>query len=380
MNLAERWAKLFRGLRQDERYRILSPPAGVDFSSNDYLGYAGGRAMAGTQAPELARSGAASRLLRGNHPIWEEVETRLARWHRAEAALVMTSGYVANEGLLATVIQAGDWSASDALNHASIIDGLRLAGAEKFIYRHNDLNDLETGLRAAVRHRPLGRELFIVTESLFGMEGDRCPLAALVELASRHGAHVIVDEAHATGCFGTTGSGLVDEAGVRGKVLATVHTGGKALGVAGAYVCASAMLKELLINRCRHFIFTTALPPTVGAWWLDALERVGGDEAGRLALHDNAASFRAKLASHGMAALGADYIAPIVVGTDQAAVHAAAKLQQGGWDVRAIRPPTVRAGTARLRISIHADHDRDTLQKAAAALAEVVPLAGGLPS
>jgi 7-keto-8-aminopelargonate synthetase-like enzyme len=284
----------------------------------------------------------------------------------------MTSGYVANEGLLATVIEPGDWVASDRFNHASIIDGLRLAKAERFVYRHRDLDHLADGLRAAARSRPPGRELFIVTESLFGMEGDLAPLAELAGLATRHGAHLIVDEAHATGCFGPAGSGCVDAAGLRAAVLATVHTGGKALGVAGAYVCGPARLKELLVNRCRHFIFTTALPPAVGGWWLDVLPHVAADAPGRAALHAGAALFRAELARRGVTAGGGHYIVPVVLGEDGRAVEAARRLRAAGWDVRAIRPPTVPPGTARLRLSLHADHDPETLKAAAAAVVEVL--------
>jgi 8-amino-7-oxononanoate synthase len=371
MTLSQRWATLLEGLRYQDRHRSLSPPAGVDFTSNDYLGYGSGRrAAAAADTAPGGRSGMASRLLRGNHRIWEEVEDELACWHGAEAALVLTSGYAANEGLLATVIRPEDWVASDALNHASIIDGLRLARAEKFVYRHNDLDHLETGLRAAARAS--GRQLFVVTESLFGMEGDLCPLETLEGLAKRYGAHVIVDEAHATGCFGPLGSGLVDAAGLRGRVLATVHTGGKALGVAGAYICGSALLKELLVNTCRHFIFTTALPPAVGSWWQDSLKRVRADDAGRRALHGNAELFRAGLARRGVSALGAHYIIPVVLGADARAVRAARELQGAGWDVRAIRPPTVPTGTARLRIAVHADHEPDTVRGAAAAVGAVV--------
>src|SRR5262249_39947709 len=151
------------------------------------------------------------------------------------------------------------------------IDGLRLARAERFVYRHADLDHLESGLRAAGRAPGVSpglsrRALFVVTESLFGMDGDIAPLSEIVALAERYGAHVVVDEAHATGCFGPTGGGCVDSAGLRRRVLATVHTGGKALGVAGAYVCGSALLRDLLVNLCRHFVFTTALPPAVGSW------------------------------------------------------------------------------------------------------------------
>jgi 8-amino-7-oxononanoate synthase len=284
----------------------------------------------------------------------------------------MTSGYVANEGLLATVIEPGDWVASDEFNHASIIDGLRLCRAERFVYRHKDLGHLEEGLRAAARNRRADGESFVVTESLFGMEGDQAHLAELVSLAERHAAHLIVDEAHATGCFGQTGSGLVDDLGLRSRVLATVHTGGKALGVMGAYICCSKPLRELLINRCRHLIFTTALPPAVGLWWLSAVSRVQSDSDGRQRLHGNASFFREQLSGRTQNASGGWYIVPVLLGDDKRAVQIASRLQERGWDVRAIRPPTVPAGTARLRISIHADHDRDTLAALAEGISELV--------
>jgi 8-amino-7-oxononanoate synthase len=391
MSLPSRWAAVLDRLRAEGRYRELSLPQGVDLASNDYLGY-GNRARipcAASSPPlqfrmrhESPRSGMASRLLRGHQEIWNEVEAALARWHGAEAALVMTSGYGANEGLLSTVIEPQDWVASDALNHASIIDGLRLASAERFVYGHLDLDHLEAGLRAvrcgaSLKLATTGqRQLFVVTESLFGMDGDLAVLDQLVPLAERYGASVIVDEAHSTGCFGPAGSGCVDAAGLRARVLATVHTGGKALGVAGAYICGSALLRELLINRCRHFMFTTALPAALGTWWLDALRRVQADHAGRTALHEAAATFRRQLARHGVPALGSHYIVPVVLGEDIQAVHAAGRLRHAGWDIRAIRPPSVPSGSARLRISIHADHPQETLIAAAAAIAEAAGSTG----
>jgi 8-amino-7-oxononanoate synthase len=378
MTLAERWSAILDELRARGRYRTLTSPGGVDFVSNDYLGYgSGARAPRRESIPELPRSGLASRLLRGNHAVWEQVEEALRRWHGSEAALVMTSGYAANEGLLATVVDRGDWVASDELNHASIIDGLRLARAERFRYRHNDLDHLESGLCAAARARLPTRQLFLVTESLFGMDGDEAPLQALADLAQRYEAHLIVDEAHSTGCFGPAGSGCVDAAGLRSRVLATVHTGGKALGVAGAYICGSSLLRELLLNRCRHFIYTTSLPPALGPWWLDALARVRTDAAGRSALHEAAATFRAALARHGIPAGGSHYVVPLLLGEDPRAVRAADRLRQAGWDIRAIRPPSVPPGTARLRVSIHADHSRETLLAAAAAVAEAVTAGAG---
>ncbi len=372
MSLDDRWSAILKELRFRNRYRELAPPCGVDFASNDYLGYAN-RARMPVQEPtgEFHRSGMASRVLSGHHAVWDEVEAALAVWHGSETALVFSSGYVANEGLLATVIEPQDWVASDELNHASIIDGLRLARAEKFIYRHRDLDHLKAGLAAAAQARVQPRQLFVVTESLFGMDGDRAPLELLVRLAEQYEAHVIVDEAHSTGCFGPAGAGCIRAAGLRKRVLATVHTGGKALAVPGAYVCGSALLRELLVNRCRHFMFTTALPAAVGPWWLSAIHRVQCDQVGRTALHDAAAVFRAELARRGVTTLGHDYIVPVLLGDEARALDAARKLRETGLDIRAVRPPSVPSETARLRVSIHADHPHATLLAAAAAVAEV---------
>jgi 8-amino-7-oxononanoate synthase len=404
MSLSGRWTAVLDDLRGQNRYRSLRVAAGIDFTSNDYLGYGGKNLTPPTPLPEAGRgeripaafldssppsrfgkgagglgsslstslpiTGASSRLLRGHHALWDEVESALAAWHGAEAVLMMTSGYTANEGLLSTVIEPGDWVAADELVHASIIDGLRLARPQKFRFRHNDLNHLEDGLRAAAQ-RSHG-ERFVVTESLFSMDGDLAPLAAVADLAERYGAKVIVDEAHSTGCYGPGGAGCVDAVGLRGRVLATVHTGGKALGVTGAYICGSQILKEYLVNKCRHLIFTTALPPAVARWWLDVPTRVSKDDDGRRRLHDNAAAFRSSLAAHDVPVAGTEYVVPVFLGDDGRALAAAIRLQEQGFDVRAIRPPSVPPGTARLRISIHADHEPATLARLAAAVAEAV--------
>lgn len=387
MTLFDRWRDELARLAAAGRLRQLRPPQGIDFSSNDYLGY--GREPVALPSELLSPSGLASRLLRGDHPIWSDVETRLARWHGAEATLFFNSGYAANEGLLATVIQPGDWVASDQANHASIIDGLRLTKAERFIFRHNDLNHLENELRQAHAKRAASRQMFVVTESLFGMEGDRAPLVEMAAVAERFAAHFIVDEAHATGCFGPTGSGLVDSLGLRSRVLATMHTGGKALGVQGAYVCGGSLLKDVLVNRCRHSIFTTAPAPLLATFWLSRLERVSADTDRRERLHRAATLFRQRIAPKlacGFATCGPsgskqtvpdsehvakpqasfdaadrDYIVPIVLGDDTRAVRVASALQAAGFDIRAIRPPTVPIGTARLRIAIHANHSDDLL-------------------
>ncbi|MBI3406738.1 MAG: 8-amino-7-oxononanoate synthase [Planctomycetes bacterium] len=368
MSLTDRWTGQLEELRRLGRFRGLTPPRGIDFSSNDYLGY---RNLPLPPEAELPRTGTASRLLRGHHVVWDEVESKLAQWHGAEAALMFSSGYTANEGLLSTVIEPGDCVASDEFNHASIIDGLKLAKAERFIFRHNDLNHLEEGLREASQARPPQRQLFLVTESLYGMEGDFVA-PEIAGLVKKYEVNWIVDEAHTTGCLGRTGAGFVDHKGWRDQVLATVHTGGKALGVHGAYVACSRLLRDILVNRCRHFIFTTALPPRVGTWWLDVLGWVEADKLARRKIHENASHFHAALERHGVKSSARSYIVSIVLGEDASATNAAKALQEAGFDIRAIRPPTVPEGTARLRVSIHADHDDQTLDSAAEAIGRVL--------
>ena len=420
MSLSARWTETLDALKAQGRFRALRPPRGIDFTSNDYLGYGTAQQARSEEEPNPPRplpcegrgsqnadtafafcpsprgggagsrserggvfsheasgvgfptTGLASRLLRGHHPVWDDVEAALAAWHKAESVLVMNSGFTANEGLISTIVEPGDWVATDELNHACIVEGLRICRPRKFVFRHNDLSHLEEGLRKEAANRPAGREMFVITESLFSMDGDLSPLPEIVALAERYGAHVVVDEAHSTGCFGPTGSGVVDGLGLRSRVLATVHTGGKALGVTGAYVCGSNLLRDYLVNRCRHLIFTTALPPAIGPWWLDMLPRVQGDDAGRQSLHTNAARFRAALAQRGIPMLGDTYIVPVVLGEDARAVRVATRLQESGYDIRAIRPPSVPQGTARLRISIHADHAPELLDRLAGHVAEAI--------
>lgn len=372
MSLADRWNAVLDQLRSLDRFRSFARPRGVDFTSNDYLGYGNGRLPVADPGPALSRSGIASRLLRGHHEVWERVESELAAWHGSETALMMTSGYVANEGLLSTVCEPGDWVAYDELSHACIAEGLRLAKCRRFGFRHNDLNHLEDALKAEAAKNEPGRERFVVTESVFSMDGDLAPLREISELCVRYGANLIVDEAHSTGCYGDTGSGLVDAVGIRDRVLATVHTGGKALGVPGAYLACGDLLKQYLANRCRHLIFTTALPPECGRWWLQTLDRVKADAAGRESLHAGARLLRAELAAAGVSAIGSEFVVPIVLGDDGPAVRAAKRVQETGFDVRAIRPPTVAPGTSRVRVSVHTDHSPEVLKQLAAAFAEAV--------
>ncbi|MBA2225860.1 aminotransferase class I/II-fold pyridoxal phosphate-dependent enzyme [Thermogemmata fonticola] len=372
MGLIDRWKITLNTLKSQDRYRNIRAGDGIDFTSNDYLGYGHGRCPISVEdQASLPVTGMGSRLLRGHHPIWEQVEAQLAQWHGAESVLMMTSGFTANEGLLTTVIEPGDWVAADERCHASIYEALRICRPRKYIFKHNDLNHLEDGLRQEAQIRPVGREMFIVTESIFSMDGDLAPLQDIVELAERYGAHLIVDEAHSTGCYGVNGSGLVDALHLRSRVLATVHTGGKALGLCGAYICGSHLLKEYLINRCRHLIFTTALPPLLGAYWCKGIQRVINDNSGRELLFRNVQLFRSLLHDSGWDIRGDSYIVPIVVGEDNKAVRLAQQLWLQGWDIRAIRPPSVPEYSARLRISLHADHTPDCLENLALRLRSI---------
>lgn len=369
MTLFTRWTESLEQLRSQGRFREFRLPAGIDLTSNDYLGYGHGRLGLLTNGT-LPQSGMASRLLRGHHAIWEEVESLLAAWHGCETVQMMTSGYTANEGLISTLIEPGDWVATDELNHACIVDGLRLAKCRRYSYRHNDLQHLEDGLKAEVARGDESRVRFIITESLFSMDGDLSPLPEIAELAVRYGAHLIVDEAHSTGCFNQNGSGYVDACGVRDRVLCSMHTGGKALGLPGAYIAGSKLLKDYLINRCRHLIFTTAMPPAVGDWWRQRIPQVIADEAGRQQLHANNRLFREELGRCRIHPLGDQYVVPVVIGDDGPAVAASRLLQVAGYDIRAIRPPSVAPGTSRLRISIHADHEPSMLIQLVRAVAE----------
>ena len=262
MKMDQRILAELADLESRSQLRHLEAARGIDLSSNDYLGLASDPRMkhmvleALDAAPRVASTG--SRLLSGHDEAWTTLENEFARWVGAEAALYFTSGYAANIGLLSAILRPEDVVFSDSANHASLIDGMRLAKCRRIIFPHLDLNALEDELR---RNRSSSGARFIVVESVFSMDGDRAPLRDLAALAARYQAELIVDEAHATGVCGPDGSGCVAEAGLAGRVFATVHTCGKALAAAGAFVCGSEPLRRFLINRARTFIFNTALPP-----------------------------------------------------------------------------------------------------------------------
>jgi 8-amino-7-oxononanoate synthase len=343
----------------------------LNFSSNNYLGLANHPKLAAAAKEAIDRYGCgsgASRLISGNMTLHEELERRLAQFKGTEAALIFNSGFQANTGILPTLAGEGDVIVSDSLNHASIIDGCRLSRAKTVVYSHCDLDQLE----AALKHSEGSRRKLIVTESIFSMDGDEAPLAAIVELAERYGASVMVDEAHATGLFGACGSGVVAKLGLADRVLVQMGTLGKALGGFGAYVAGSAALRELLINRCRSFIFTTALPPAVMAMALAALDLVQNEPERRENLWNNCRSMTAGLRELGYQISGsASPILPLIVGDAGKCMRLSEGLFELGVFAQGIRPPTVPQETSRLRITLMATHTAAHIERALEAFEQV---------
>lgn len=328
----------------------------MDFASNDYLGLSKHPRIR-ERMIEFLRDGPAgspaSRLLRGNHPSHEKVEQRFAHFKGAEAALFFSTGYQANIGLLQALVRPDDMALSDALNHASIIDGLRLAGPRRQIYPHLDLDTLDTLLGES----PAQGNRFIVTESLFSMDGDGAPLAALGAIAQRHGALLVVDDAHATGILGDRGVGLVGSGAVEQGIVAAVSTCGKAIGLSGAFVTGPRQVIDSVINHARSFIYSTSPPPVLAEAICEALDILEEEPWRRQRVLAGARRLREGLHARGVLTAAVDGpIVPVLIGDNAAAVAIAAEVREHGYDVRALRPPSVPPGTARLRISVHADH------------------------
>lgn len=354
--LRNRIAEELKGLREKSQYRTLETPAGINLFSNDYLGFASDPRLKAAAIRAVRQTDAVgstgSRLLSGNSQMWERLEKKFAEFAGTEAALYFGSGYVANLGLLSSIIKQGDLVFSDALNHASLIDGMRLSGATKIIYPHRDLAALETRLRETSSFT--GAKV-IVTESVFSMEGDVAPLGALTALARHYGADVVIDEAHATGVFGPRGRGVTADLGLEREMLAIVHTCGKALASAGAFVCGSETLKNYLVNRARTFIFSTAVPPYLAGQIRAAVDLAAIADSERAYLRDLSETLRDGLKANGIdCGASSSHIVPVIFGTNEMALHVAQQLQQEGFAVRAIRPPTVPPGTSRIRISLTA--------------------------
>ena len=332
-------------LRSADQRRELAIPSGIQLNSNDYLSLCAHprlkEAIArGLQEDDrLASTG--SRLLSGNHERWEQLEAEFAEFIGAEAALYFPSGYAANFGLLSAVLKPDDIVFSDASNHASLIDGIRLSRARKIVFPHLDLNSLEDALR-----RQNGRERkVVVVESIFSMEGDHAPLDDVSALCDRFGASLIVDQAHSVGV----------EMKPWRDVLAAVYPCGKALVSMGAFVAGSRTLRDYLVNHARTFIFSTALPPYCAAHVREAIALVSAADAERTRLQELSRHLRQTLRSGGFDIGRSDsQIVPIILGSNETALAFAASAAEAGFAIRAIRPPTVPADTARLRVSVNA--------------------------
>ncbi|MDT8760149.1 8-amino-7-oxononanoate synthase [Sphingomonas psychrotolerans] len=340
-------------LAAQNRARRLVPRAGRDFASNDYLGLASAPRLAAAVTDAIARGvptgSGGSRLLRGNHPEHEALEEEATRLFGSETALFFSSGYAANAALLSTLPQRGDLVVYDALIHASAHEGMRLGRAETRGARHNDVDAFSDAIAEWRQAGGKGR-VWIAVESLYSMDGDRAPLDALAELAARHEAILLIDEAHATGVFGPDGRGLSAALAGRGDVI-TLHTCGKALGCEGALLCGPRAMRDFLVNRGRAFIFSTAPSPLIAAAVREALRVLVDEPARRTQLHQLIRTAEQALAPHGIAATGSQ-ILPLIIGDDAETMRRAAALQAAGFDIRGIRPPTVPTGTARLRISL----------------------------
>ena len=381
-DVAERLEELReRGLYR--RLRLLSGPQGprveldgrpvLLLCSNNYLGLAAHPRVREAAAEAALRWGAgagASRLISGTMEPHRQLESRLAEFKGYEAALLFGSGYLANTGVIAAMAGAGEVIFSDALNHASIVDGCRLSRAETFVYRHGDLEHLAWGMEQAA-----DRASLIVTDGVFSMDGDVAPLAPLLELARRHGCRLMVDEAHATGAIGPGGRGSVAAAGLSGEVDLIVGTLGKALGSYGAYVCATAETVDFLVNSARPFIFSTAPPPPSVAAAAAALDLLSADRVERL--QANANRFRAALGAEGLdTGASRTQIVPVEVGEAEPAMALCERLLEAGVFAQGIRPPTVPEGSSRLRFTVMATHTPEELEDAAGRVGEATRVVG----
>ncbi len=339
----------------------------IDFCSNDYLGIATNQLLKGSENDNNSTGSGGSRLLSGNYELIEKTEEKIASFHRAESGLIFNSGYDANLGLLSCIGQKGDVILYDSLSHASIRDGIRLSFAESFAFRHNDVEDLERKMRAATgdvlsKVKAATGQVYVVTESLFSMDGDLAPLKDIASLCKQFDAQLIVDEAHATGIVGECGEGLVQDLELTEDCFARIHTFGKAVGNHGAIVLGAFELRDYLINFSRAFMYTTALPPASVASISAAYDLFPGMVEERKKLYElvsifKAAKLRFEKLDSGSAIQG------VIVPGNQEVRELASNLQQQGLDVRPILYPTVPQGKERLRIILHSFNTEVELEK-----------------
>jgi 8-amino-7-oxononanoate synthase len=370
--LATRVRERLQAIREGRLERSLRPPSGIDFSSNDYLGLATHPSVIQAVVDAVEQEGVGStgsRLLRGDRESFVDIERRFAAFKGTERALYFSSGYLANLAVLTTFVEGGDVILSDSRNHASLIDAGRLSSARRIVFPHKDAG----ALAQLLGRPPSSGHIFVVTESLFSMDGDVPPLAEYAELCSQNGATLIVDEAHAVGIYGTRGSGLLEEYGIDAASCVSINTAGKALGVSGAFVAGPAWAIDYLIQRARPFIFSTAAPPALAAAIGASLDVIGAEPDRRSRLMDRVKRLRTAMAASGLPVpAGFSQIIPVVIGDNERALDAASALQAQGFDVRAIRPPSVAPGSARLRISVNVTLTDDAIDAFARALVAVV--------
>ena len=361
------------GLRDNSRLRSLAPQTGIDFSSNDYLALAGSARLKTAVWRAIERDvpvgSGGSRLLRGNHPEHELLETEAAAFFGCESALFMASGYAANSALLSTLPQRGDIIFFDELIHASAHEGMRFARAEARAVAHNDVEAFADAL-AAWRHDNAQGTPWIAVETLYSMDGDRAPLTQLLSLADRYGAVIYADDAHATGVWGDGGRGLASVLDGRENAI-VLRTCGKALGCEGALLCGPRIMRDHLVNRARNFIFSTAPSPLMAACVREALLAIADEPHRREELAGLVEYAGKRLAAFGVASTGSQ-IMPLLLGDEARTMAAAGALQARGFDIRGIRPPTVPHGSSRLRISLTLNVGREEIDALASALEEVI--------
>lgn len=354
------------------RLRALEPRRGIDFASNDYLGLSNAPALRDAVRDALDRGVAAgsggSRLLRGNDPEHEALEAEAAQFFRAETALFFGGGFTANTAIFSTLPARGDLIVYDELIHASAHDGMRLSKTNSVAARHNDPDSFADAIKAWRACGGTGTP-WIAVESLYSMDGDMAPLDDLIAIADGNDAVLIVDEAHATGVYGN-GRGLGAHLEGRGNVI-SLHTCGKALGVMGALVLAPRSTRDFLVNRARPFIYATAPSPLMAATVRAALRLIESEPQRRTELKNRVTLVGQLLAQHGRHAPSGSHIQPIIVGSDTAALTLAQNLQDRGFDIRAIRPPTVPEGTARLRLSLTLNASDDETRALLSSLEEL---------
>lgn len=369
--LAERTQQQLATIEAAKLRRRLIPPVGIGFSSNDYLSLTNHPLVKTRMSEAVLQQGCgstASRLQR-EHSSFNSLERLFAQFKGTAAALYFGSGYAANLGVLTTYLQAQDIVFSDALNHASLIDGMRLSAAKRIIFAHNNIDQLAQLLQQT----PCTGQKFLVVESLFGMDGDEAPLAKYAELCQATDTALIVDEAHAVGIYGKHGSGLIEESGVAEAVFLSINPAGKALAVSGALVAGADWAIDYLIQQARTFIFSTAPPPAVAVALDTTINLVIAHPEYRQLLLARASYLRNLLQSYDIPLLaGRSQIIPVILGENEKALQVAQALQQAGFDVRAIRPPTVPIGSARLRLSLNVSLGEAILSDFAVTLKQIL--------